>query len=261
MSNSGPAPVANRKSGFGCHASGPGTWNIVVAVSGSPMSPRAMARSAVWMPAPSTVSGAVATRRPLAFADSSTAAADCVVGRDRLLAPDVLAGVDDLLVDLGVRGRDRQVDHDLRRRRGRGARRPMPEAGDAVRPLPGQRRGRAARRRRSGPRRRRTGQVLEVLRGDVAGTDDADPDTAHLSLSLQPGEGLGDALEDVALVRVELDDADRLRSGGEDRGHVDVALAGGGLVLEGALQGLGNDEGALGRGQGGRGCRRRPCRP
>ena len=72
MSKSGPAPVAYKKSGFGCHASGPGTWNEVNAVSGSPMSPRAMARSAVWMPGPSTVSGAHATRKPDTAASASS---------------------------------------------------------------------------------------------------------------------------------------------------------------------------------------------
>ncbi len=71
MSNRGPAPRANRNSGFGCQASGPGTWNSVVAVSGSPMSPRAMARMADWIPAPSTVSGAHATCTPAARAASS----------------------------------------------------------------------------------------------------------------------------------------------------------------------------------------------
>ena len=35
------------------------------------MSPRAMARIAVWMPAPSTVSGAQATRTPAASAAAS----------------------------------------------------------------------------------------------------------------------------------------------------------------------------------------------
>ena len=36
-----------------------------------------------------------------------------MVERERLLAPDVLAGRDDLAADLGVRGRDREVDDDL----------------------------------------------------------------------------------------------------------------------------------------------------
>ncbi len=79
MSNSGPAPCAYRNSGSGCHWSGPGTWNIVVAVSGVPMSPRAMARIAVWMPAPSTVSGAVAYRTPAADAAARSAWASSAV--------------------------------------------------------------------------------------------------------------------------------------------------------------------------------------
>ncbi|OUE07353.1 hypothetical protein CMsap09_00295 [Clavibacter michiganensis] len=74
MSKRGPAPCANRNSGFGCQASGPGTWKIVVAVSGSPMSPRAMDRMALWIPAPSTVSGAHATCTPAARAASSRSA-------------------------------------------------------------------------------------------------------------------------------------------------------------------------------------------
>jgi hypothetical protein len=49
---------------------------MVVAVNGSPMSPRAIERNAVWIPAPSTVSGAQATRSPLAAAAASKDAAD-----------------------------------------------------------------------------------------------------------------------------------------------------------------------------------------
>ena len=61
MSNSGPAPFAKRNSGFGWKMSGPGYCITVCADSGWPMSPRAMARRAVWTPWPSTVSGATPT--------------------------------------------------------------------------------------------------------------------------------------------------------------------------------------------------------
>ncbi len=73
------------------------------------MSPRAMARSAVWMPAPSTVSGAVATRSrpsPSRCQDRGGRVVSVAIG---FSLQTCLPGVDDLLVDLGVRRRDRQV--------------------------------------------------------------------------------------------------------------------------------------------------------
>ena len=75
MSSSGPAPWAKRKPGFGCHRSGPWVWNAVCANIGSPMTPAAMARRALWKPGPSSVSGAAPIRTPAAFACSSSAAA------------------------------------------------------------------------------------------------------------------------------------------------------------------------------------------
>ena len=68
MSNSGPAPYWKRNAGFGCQDSGPGVWNVVMAVSGVPMSPRSMSRRAVCSPAPRNVSGAVPRRMPAASA-------------------------------------------------------------------------------------------------------------------------------------------------------------------------------------------------
>ena len=73
MSNSGPAPLANRNSGLGWKMSGPTYCMIVCADNGSPMSPRAMARRAVCTPGPSTVSGATPTSSPAASACSSRA--------------------------------------------------------------------------------------------------------------------------------------------------------------------------------------------
>ena len=67
MSNSGPAPGQNRNSGLGWKVSGPMYCMTVCADSGSPMSPRAMARRAVCTPGPRTVSGATPTSRPAAL--------------------------------------------------------------------------------------------------------------------------------------------------------------------------------------------------
>ncbi len=72
MSSSGPPPAWNRKSGFGCHDSGPGLCSRVSAVSGAPIAPPSTRRRAVCRPAPRNVSGAVATRRPDAWAASSS---------------------------------------------------------------------------------------------------------------------------------------------------------------------------------------------
>ena len=68
MSNRGPAPYWKRNAGFGCQDSGPGVWNVVMAVSGVPMSPRSISRRAVCSPAPRNVSGAVPRRMPAASA-------------------------------------------------------------------------------------------------------------------------------------------------------------------------------------------------
>ena len=72
MSYSGPAPSWNRKAGFGCQDSGPGDWNSVSALAGVPSAPSRRVRSAVWIPAPSTVSGAPPTRTPAASAAASS---------------------------------------------------------------------------------------------------------------------------------------------------------------------------------------------
>src|ERR1700710_223037 len=108
MANSGPPPRAKRKAGLGCHDSGPGESIIVVALRGVPITPSRTARSAVWIPAPSTVSGAQATRSPTRSACSSSS-----VARRGRLVPDVLAGVERLVRDVRVGGRDGEVHDDL----------------------------------------------------------------------------------------------------------------------------------------------------
>ena len=113
MSNSGPAPLANRNSGFGWKMSGPAYCITVCADSGTPMSPFAIARRAVWTPGPSTVSGATPTSSPAACGLVQQRVAARPVDADRLLRPDVLSRGDGLAGDLGVHGRDRQVHHDL----------------------------------------------------------------------------------------------------------------------------------------------------
>src|SRR5699024_40156 len=73
MSYSGPAPSWKRNAGLGCQDSGPGDWNRVRALAGAPIAPSRRVRSAVWMPAPSTVSGAPPTRTPASSAAASRA--------------------------------------------------------------------------------------------------------------------------------------------------------------------------------------------
>ena len=97
------------------------------------------------------------------------------IGRQRLLVPDVLAGGDRALGDLGVGGRDREVDDDL----------DLGMADDDG-GVAGDRDAMLGRLRsshvgdgiadREDPRVRELREVLEVLRADVPGADDADPD-------------------------------------------------------------------------------------
>ena len=58
----------------------------------------------------------------------------------------------------------------------------------------------------------------------------------------EPREGRGDAGEHVAGVGVELDDAQGVWCGSEDRRHVDVSLPCRGLVLKRRPQRLGDDQ-------------------
>ena len=85
----------------------------VCANSGRPMSPRAIARFAVWMPGPSTVSGATPTRRPAASAFSSSPSDD---SRSTPIGFSVHTCLPAAMIasrDLDVHGRDREVDDDL----------------------------------------------------------------------------------------------------------------------------------------------------
>ena len=113
MSSSGPAPCANRNPGFGCHRSGPWVWNAVCANSGSPMTPAAMARFAVWKPGPSRVSGAEPMRTPAARGLLEQDGGRVPVQTQRLLRPDVLAGRDRRRGHLHVRVRRGQVHDQL----------------------------------------------------------------------------------------------------------------------------------------------------
>ena len=113
MSNSGPAPLAKKNSGLGWNRSGPAYCITVWADSGTPMSPWAIARRADWTPGPRTVSGATPTSRPAASAWASRASPlsrSMLIGfSDQTFFPWAMAWPR----DLGVNGRDGQVDHDL----------------------------------------------------------------------------------------------------------------------------------------------------
>ena len=65
------------------------------------------------MPVPSTVSGAQPTRTPAAAAASDHLRARSPIDGERLLAVDVLAVREGGERDLGVRGGDREVEHDV----------------------------------------------------------------------------------------------------------------------------------------------------
>ena len=162
--------------------SGPAYCITVWAESGTPMSPWAIARRADWMPGPSTVSGATPTSRPAASAWASSASPlsrSMLIGfSDQTCFPwrDGLAG------DLGVDGRDRQVDHDL-------------DLGMGQHVLAGSRLGDAVLLRLGlGPAFvevaqdhdldvGEAGEVLEIGVADHPGADEADPD--------RPGAGRG----------------------------------------------------------------------
>ena len=107
------APGEKRNSGLGWEVSGPTYCMTVCADSGSPMSPRAMARRAVCIPWPSTVSGATPTSRPGRVGLLEQAAAALPVDADRLLGPDVFAGGDACEATSACTAGIGQVDHDL----------------------------------------------------------------------------------------------------------------------------------------------------
>ena len=113
MSNSGPAPYWNRNAGLGCQDSGPGVWNVVMAVSGVPMSPRSdQAPRGLQACAEEGVRGA-AQADPGGVGGLEKAQPGFPVQGEGLLGPDVLAGVDGGGGHLHVGGRDGEVDDDF----------------------------------------------------------------------------------------------------------------------------------------------------
>ena len=225
MSNRGPAPYWNRNAGFGCQDSGPGVWNVVMAVSGVPMSPRSISRRAVCSPAPRNVSGAQPSRSPAASADFSRPRPDsrssengfsvqtCLPALTAAVATSTCAAGMVRLTMISTSGWFRAAST-------------PPHSGDAV--FLGARRGGLFEEIGDDVDLEvgEDGQVVQVLLADVAGADDGDAHraaagggldavAAHAFTPCAPGrnalqvvEALGDAVEDVAGVVVEFHDAD-----------------------------------------------------
>ena len=84
-----------------------------VAAIGRPMRPSSMTARAVWVPVPSTVSGADPTRTPGDGRGIHHPAPARQIDRERLLAVHMLAVRDGRERDVGVRGGDREVQHDV----------------------------------------------------------------------------------------------------------------------------------------------------
>ncbi len=111
MSKSGPAPGWNRNAGSGCQRSGPGPCIRASAVCGTPIRRRRSPPGGLQASAEPGV-GRAAEQHPAWRPRPAGAPGDSVQG-ERLLRPDVLTGRQGGRGDLGVRGRDGQVDHDL----------------------------------------------------------------------------------------------------------------------------------------------------
>ena len=220
MSNRGPAPYWKRNAGFGCQDSGPGRLERghgrqrgadVAALDQPPGGLQPGAEEGVRGAAEPQPGGVGRLQQPQpGFA----------VQRERLFGPDVLAGVDGGRGHFHVRGRDGQVDDDFDVGVVQCRVHPAP-FGDAV--FLGPRLGGVLEEVGDDVdlQVREDRQVVQVLLADVAGADDGD---AHRAAArwlrrscarapsagaggVQVGEALGDAVEDVAGVVVELHDA------------------------------------------------------
>ena len=155
--------------------------------------PRAISRRAAWSPAPQervrrAARPQAGQRRP----GRGSRARPRAVARERLLGPDVPAGVERRQRDLGVRGGVGEVDDELHRRRRARSPSSEPDAG-CRRPRPGPRPASSSRSATNRTSMSGNGrEVPQVLGADDAGAGQPDADPRPLRGPPASGEALAD---------------------------------------------------------------------